>query len=116
MRKRTKGRKLSRKKDQRRALMRHLANSLVLVNSIVTTEAKAKELRPFVEKAVSKARRRTLAARRMLAKDFSPAALSVLFGDLVEKFASRPGGYTRITKLPLRESDGARMAKIEFIG
>jgi large subunit ribosomal protein L17 len=115
MRKRKQGRKLSRKKDQRKALMRSLARSLVLQGKIKTTEAKAKELTPFIAKQVTQAKKGGLSARKNLAKLFSNETVKKLVNEIAPKYAERKGGYTRIIKLGARKSNGARMAIIEFV-
>ena len=114
MQKRKKGRKLSRKKDQRKALLRSLARSLILKEKIKTTEAKAKELAPFVEKHISRSRTDNLQSRRVLARFFSKEIVKKLIVDIAPKYKERKGGYTRIIKLGPRKSDGAKMAIIEL--
>ena len=111
------GRQLRRTSEQKLALMRNLATSLIESESIETTEAKAKELRPFIEKLVTKARSGTLHARRLAIRHVQkrePA--DKLFQVIGPRFASRNGGYTRILKTGFRKGDGADMARIEFVG
>jgi len=109
-------RKFHREKNQRVALMKSLARSLVLKQKIRTTEAKAKELRPYAEKLVTLAQKETLAARRLLiARVGTDAAKKLTKGGLAAGYKGRAGGYTRITKLVPRKSDGAKMAIIEFV-
>jgi len=115
MRKRKIGRKLSRKRDQRKALLKGLASSLFLKEKIKTTEAKAKEVSRFAEKCVTKAKKRDLAARRHLARFFSKEVVKKLVDDIGKRYKERPGGYTRIMKLGPRKSDGAKMATIELV-
>jgi large subunit ribosomal protein L17 len=110
----TKGRSFGRDKDQKKALMRSLAESFLLHEKITTTEAKAKELRPYVEKLVSRGRNKTLHNQRLFQKSFRVEIQKKLF-ELGKKYIDRPGGYTRITKLSPRASDSARMAVIEFV-
>ncbi|MFH1392134.1 MAG: 50S ribosomal protein L17 [bacterium] len=107
-------RKLSRKKDQRKALLRSLAESLILQEKIQTTEAKAKELRPYIEKLVTKARKNTLASRRDLLKLFDNNIVNKL-NQISQKYLTRQGGYTRIIKLTPRQTDSAQIAIIEFV-
>lgn len=113
--------KLGRRADHRDALLANLACSLIEHNRIKTTVAKAKALRPFVEKLVTKARLNTVHARRLVAGKLGPNSLRVekvvrkLFGDIAPLNATRPGGYTRIIKLGPRQSDAAPMAFIEFV-
>lgn len=116
MRHRVAGRKLSRNSSQRKALLRNLATDLLRHGKIQTTEAKAKSLRPVVEKLVTLAKRGDLHARRQAAaKLYSPAVLQKLFDEIAELYQDRPGGYTRIYKLGPRKGDGAPMALIELI-
>lgn len=141
-------RKLGRTSSHRKALLRNLCTSFVLHERIITTLPKAKELRPYAEKAVTLGRRARAAreagqneaalhATRQAAAFFFPgnagpeskqhdkpnakvtagvAALKKLTGELADRFAERPGGYTRIFKLGPRKGDGAEMALIEFVG
>ncbi|MEK7203761.1 MAG: 50S ribosomal protein L17 [Patescibacteria group bacterium] len=115
MRKRKKGKKFGRVKEQRRALMNSLVSALVLHKKIKTTEAKAKELRRFIEPLITKARVGDLAKRRQVRKFLSDSITKKLFDEIGPLYKERPGGYTRIIKLAPRESDGARMAQIEFV-
>ncbi len=115
MRKRKKGRKLHRKRDQRKALLKSLAESLILNEKIKTTEAKAKELRPFLEKKITLAKRGDLHARRLLARDFSKKVAKKLVQEIAPRYKERKGGYLRIIKLPPRKSDSAKMAVIELV-
>jgi large subunit ribosomal protein L17 len=115
MRKRKKGRKLSRKRDQRRALLNNLAVALFLKEKIKTTEAKAKEISHFVEKKISRARAGSLASRRLLEREFSPKIVKKIIEEIAPRYQERKGGYTRIIKLGPRKSDGAKMAIIELI-
>lgn len=102
--------------NQRDALMRSLARNLVNEGRITTTLAKAKSLRPYVEKLVTKAKIGTLASRRLLVSRIhgEPEA-KVLIETLAPKYKDRKGGYTRIIRLPRRELDAAEMAMIEFV-
>ena len=116
MRHRKAGRSLRRTSEQKLALMRNLATSLIENGAIETTEAKAKELRPFVEKLITKARNGTLHARRLAGRHVQKrAAADKLFQEIGPRFATRPGGYTRILKTGHRKGDGADMARIELI-
>ncbi len=116
MRHRKAGRQLRRTSEQRLALLRNLASSLIEHGAIETTEAKAKELRPFVEKLVTKAKQGTLHARRLAGRHVHKRETAdKLFQELGPKFAARPGGYTRILKTGARRGDGAEMARIEFV-
>lgn len=115
MRKGKKGKKFGRVKEQRKALMRSLASSLVLHKKIETTETKAKELRRFIEPLITKAKVGDLARRRQVRRYLSDSVTKKLFNEIGPAYKDRPGGYTRIIKLAPRESDGARMAQIEFV-
>lgn len=97
--------------------MINLAQDLFEHKRIKTTLGKAKEMRPFVEKLITKAKTDTLASRREVAKVCSkPAILQHLFSEIGPKNSERPGGYTRIIKLGVRVGDAAPMAIIELVG
>lgn len=116
MRHRVAGRKLSRNSAQRKALLRGLATELLRHGKLQTTEAKAKSLRPVVEKLITLGKRGDLHARRQAAaRLYDPAILQKLFDEIAEAFQDRPGGYTRIYKLGPRKGDGAPMAQIELV-
>jgi large subunit ribosomal protein L17 len=116
VRHRVKGRKLGRNASQRKALMRNLAISLILHERIRTTEAKAKELRPYVEKLVTLSREDTRHHRNVAMSRLSDdRAVEKLFDVLGPRFEDQPGGYTRIYKLGNRLGDNAEMSLIEFI-
>jgi len=116
MRHRAKGRQLSRTSSHRRALLRNMATSLFEHGAIVTTEAKAKELRPYAEKLITLARRGDLHARRQAEQKIKDReVLGRLFSEIGPRFAARPGGYTRILKMGHREGDGADIARIELL-
>lgn len=108
-------RKFGRKKNQRQALMKSLARSLVLKRKIKTTEAKAKELRPYTEKLITLGKKETLAARRLLISRVGDDAAKKIAVTLVPEYKERNGGYLRITKMVRRTSDGSPMAVIEFV-
>ena len=117
MRHRKVGRSLRLTSEQRLALLRYLATSLIEQGAILTTEAKAKELRPFVEKLITKARTGTLHARRLAGIHIHKrGAADKLFQEIGPKFATRKGGYTRIIKTGHRKGDAAEMARIELVG
>jgi large subunit ribosomal protein L17 len=115
MRKRHKGRKLSRKKGQRKALLKSLARELFLRERIKTTEAKAKELRSFAEKFIERAKEKNLSNIRYTSRFFAKDVIKKLFDEIGPRYKERRGGYTRILKLGQRRSDGAKMAIIELI-
>lgn len=109
-------RKFGREMNQRDALLRSLARNLINKNRITTTLAKAKSLRPFVEKLVTKAKVQNLANRRLIvSKIQGEKEMNVLIKTLGPKYKERNGGYTRIIKLPRRKLDAAPMAMIEFV-
>jgi large subunit ribosomal protein L17 len=146
MRHRVAHRKLGRKTEHRLALLRNLCTSLITHERLITTLPKAKELRPFAERAITLGKRALAAEapetalhnRRIASAYFHTgntnrvpdggykrphaprtagvAALEKLFGELAERFSERPGGYTRILKLGARKGDGAEMALIELVG
>jgi large subunit ribosomal protein L17 len=116
MRHRAKGRQLSRTSTHRRAMLNNMATSLFEHGRVVTTEAKAKELRPFAEKLITLARRGDLHARRLVERKIKDReVLGRLFSEIGPRFAARPGGYTRILKLGHRPGDGADVARIELL-
>ena len=115
MRKLKKGRKLSRKRDQRRALLKSLAQSLFLKEKIKTTQAKAKELSSFAEKQITLAKRGDLTSRRRLVRYFSKEIAKKLIEEIAPRYKERKGGYTRIIKLGPRKNNGAKMAIIELV-
>jgi len=115
MRKRKKGRKLSRKTDQRRALLKALLNALVLHEKIETTEAKAKEISGLFDKFVTKAKKGDIHSRRLVSGFFNPPLVKKLVDDIAKRYKDRHGGYARIVNLGPRKSDGARMAIIELV-
>jgi large subunit ribosomal protein L17 len=115
MRKKNKGRALSRPTNQRKALLRSLATSLFLHGKITTTEAKAKELRVVAEKFITRAKDNTMANQRLLIASINPGIVKKLVNDIAPKYAARQGGYTRIIKIGPRKSDSARMVIIELV-
>jgi large subunit ribosomal protein L17 len=116
VRHRAKGRQLSRTSSHKRALLNNMATSLFEHGRVVTTEAKAKELRPFAEKLITLARRGDLHARRLVERRIKDRdTLGKLFSEIGPRFAARPGGYTRILKMGHRPGDGADIARIELL-
>lgn len=109
------GRKFGRERNQRKSLFRNLSHALIMSERIMTTEAKAKELRPKVEKLLTIAKAGTLASRRILAERLPSDSAKKMVTTLAPRFQERRGGYTRIIKLAPRKSDSARRALIEFI-
>ncbi len=115
MRHRKKKQKLGSSFHQRRAILRSLATAIILKERIFTTEGKAKKVRPFIEKAISKAKKDTLANRRLLLKDFNLKIVNKLIKDIAPKYINQSGGYTRIVKTVNRKADSAKMVFIELI-
>ncbi len=109
-------RKLSRKSGHRKALFRNMSAALIKHEQIETTLPKAKELRPYIEKLITLAKRGGLSNRRLAqARLLDETQLKKLFGELAERYSDRQGGYTRIIKAGYRASDSAQMAIIEFV-
>lgn len=114
--------RLRRTSDQRKALLRDLVTDLIIHGQIMTTEAKAKELRKFADKMVTLGKKGTLAARRQAASFVrnedvkeGQTALQKLFDELAPKYKDRNGGYTRVVKTLPRLGDTAAMAVIQFV-
>ncbi len=111
------GRRLSRTTEHRQAMLRNLITSLLDVERVETTQAKAKEARQWAEKVITLAKRGDLHARRLtLAVVRSKKVVAKLFGELKERYQDRPGGYTRIIPLGVRLGDGAPMSILELVG
>lgn len=135
MRKRIKARKLSRSRDQRKALRKSLMSEFFLHEKIKTTEAKAKEIRPLIEKFITTAKSANyskpvsgdkdegskdkekggISQRRLLGKLFSTKVVKKIIEEIAPQFKNRNGGYTRIIKIGARKSDGAKIAIIELV-
>ncbi len=110
------GRKLGRNSSSRLALSRAQATALLREGRIQTTVAKAKELRPFVEKLITTAKDDSLHARRTVLRDIQDReVVRKLFGEIAPKYAERPGGYTRILRVGVRRGDAAPIALIELV-
>ena len=119
-------RKLGRTSDQRKAMLRDLATSLIISERIETTEARAKEVRSVVEKLITLGKKGDLASRRNAAKtlrnveilnedETTQTALQKLLGEIAERYTERQGGYTRILKQGPRRGDGAESVIIELV-
>lgn len=108
-------RKLGRERKVRTALLKSLALSLILNGKIKTTDAKARELRPTVEKMITSGMSGTVTAHRLLVAKVGSIGAKKIISELSPKYKDRKGGYTRITKLPARVSDGSLMSIIEFV-
>ncbi|MCK4473870.1 50S ribosomal protein L17 [Candidatus Parcubacteria bacterium] len=115
MRKRKKGRKLSRERNQRIALLKTLASALFLKEKIKTTEAKAKEVSGFAAKFITRAKKKDLAATRYVLRFFTKKLAKKLVEEIAPRYKNRSGGYTKIIKLGERKRDGAKMAIIELV-
>jgi large subunit ribosomal protein L17 len=97
-------------------MLANLTTSLIYQERITTTITKAKVLRPYVEKLISKARRGDLHARRQVLRHITDTeAVTILFDEIAPRYAERPGGYTRIVRVGQRRGDGAERAIIEFV-
>ena len=111
-----KGRKLGRKRDQRRALLKGLATSLVMEESIETTLPKAKELVRYIEKLITKAKKSNLANRRAVIAGLSTQVAAVkLVDQIAPQLTGRTSGHVRVERTRLRVGDGAQMAIVEFV-
>ena len=116
MRHKLAGRSLGRPSGHRQAMFRNLVTDLLDYEKITTTEAKAKEVRVLAEKMITLGKGGSLNARRQaLAFIYSKRVVDKLFDDLSPRFAERPGGYTRTTKLGPRPGDGASMVRMELV-
>ena len=110
-------RKFGRKANVRRGFIRSLAVAILTHERIMTTEARAKELGPYIEKLVTKALNNDLASRRTISSRLGnqETLANKLVDTIAPRYADREGGYLRITKLPQRGGDAAKMAVIEFV-
>lgn len=111
------GRKLGRPTDHRLALFRNLVTDLLKHERIITTEAKAREVKGMAERVITLGKRGDLASRRRaLGFVYDKKVVEKIFDELGPRYANRPGGYSRMVKLGPRQGDGARMAQLELIG
>lgn len=109
-------RKLSRKSGHRKALFRNMSAALIKHEQIMTTAPKAKELRPYIEKLITLAKKGGLSNRRLAqSRLLDETQLKKLFDVLAERYADRDGGYTRVIKAGIRASDSAPLAVIELV-
>ncbi len=121
MKHRVTGRKFSRKKGPREAMIKTLLGSIIVRERVKTTEAKAKEAKPKIDRLITKAKKmkadptKSAAVIRDLRKHLPLVAVKKLSGEFLDRFKTRQSGYTRITKLEQRKSDAAKMAVIEFV-
>ncbi len=116
MKHRRAGKTLDRSSDARGALLRGLATSVILYEHVNTTLAKAKAVRPLVERMITKGKVKSLHTRRQLARTLmTETAILKILEELGPRYAKRPGGYTRIIKLGTRKGDGAEIAQIQLV-
>lgn len=116
MRHRKDGRRFDMPTAQRRAMFRSITTAVLRNGSVLTTEARAKETRRFVDRMVTLGKRGTLHARRQALRFvYDEKVVRSLFDDLAPRYADRPGGYTRVVKLVRRKGDGSRMARLELV-
>lgn len=116
MKHRRAGKTLDRKTAPRRALLRGLATSVILYEHVNTTLAKAKAVKPLVERLITKGKVKTLNTRRQLGRVLmTETAVNKVLEELGPRYATRPGGYTRIVKLGARKGDGAQIAQIQLV-
>lgn len=108
-------RKFGRKQGQRKALLKGLMVGIISSGKVETSEPKAKELRPHIEKLITKGKLGTLAAYRGVIATVGPTAGKKLFTEIAPKYKGRNGGYTRITKAIARKGDGSPRAFVEFV-
>ncbi|MSR84822.1 50S ribosomal protein L17 [Candidatus Uhrbacteria bacterium] len=116
MRHRRVGKTLDRSSGPRRALLHNLMTSIILYEHVNTTLAKAKAVKPMVEKVITRGKTKSLATRRLLMKVLPmESAVNKILEELGPRYATRPGGYTRIIKLGTRHGDGAETAQIQLV-
>ena len=116
MRHKKKGRKLGRKVGNRRALLMNLASQMIIYKRIKTTDAKAKELRMFIEPLITLGKKNDLHSRRMIIRKLPKKAIvKTLYDEVAPVYVDRNGGYTRIIKLGYRDNDRAPVSIIEFV-
>ncbi len=116
MRHAKKGKKFGREKGQRKAFVKGLAHNLIQHEKITTTEARAKELRGFVERLITHGKKQTVASLRLLMRHLPKATAYKLYHEIAPRYADRKGGYTRVTKIAkLRKHDASQMATIELV-
>ncbi|MFA7169787.1 MAG: 50S ribosomal protein L17 [Candidatus Paceibacterota bacterium] len=110
-----KGRKFKRDHAQRKALMKHLAESIILQEKIQTTTAKAKELAPYIARLITRAKKQDLLAAKIVHGILSDEPAKKLLGEIAKKYETRNGGFTRIIKVSDRKGDAAKMSIIELV-
>lgn len=110
-----KKKRFSRNTNVRNALFKALLKNLIINKRIKTSEAKAKTIKPKIEKLVTLAKKKTLASKKLIGERLSSFSAAKDLEKIAEKYGNRSGGYTRILKIGQRKSDGAKMAIIEFV-
>ncbi len=115
MKHKKKGRQFKRSKSQRKALLKHLAEAIILHGKIKTTTAKAKELSPYLEKLITTAKKQGLPSAKLIHSKLSDEPAKKLLKEIAARYKSRNGGCTRIVKIGNRKGDAAKMAIIEFV-
>lgn len=110
-----KGRKFKRDHAQKKALMKHLAESIILQEKIQTTTAKAKELAPYIAKLITRAKKQDLLAAKIIHGMLADVPAKKLLNEIAKKYENQPGGFTRIIKVGDRKGDAAKMSVIEFV-
>ena len=115
MKHKKKGRQFKRSESQRKALLKHLAEAIILHERITTTTAKAKELSSYIEKLVTAAKKQNLSSAKLIHSKLADQAAKKLIREIAKKYAQRNGGYTRVVKLGKRKGDAAEMSTIEFV-
>jgi large subunit ribosomal protein L17 len=115
MKHKSKGRQFKRSKSQKKALMKHLSEAIILQEKITTTTAKAKELSSHVEKLITVAKKKNLLAAKAIHGKLSDEASKKLLLEIADKYKNRNGGYTRIIKISERKGDVAKMSVIELV-
>jgi large subunit ribosomal protein L17 len=109
------GRKFKRDHAQKKALMKHLAEAIILQEKIETTQAKAKELAPYIDRLITRAKKGDLLAAKIIHAILADEPAKKLLNDIAKRYDTRHGGYTRIIKLGARNHDAAPIALIEFV-
>jgi len=107
--------KIAKTRNQRKAIYRAMAANLILKEKIITTEARAKKIKPFIEKIISRSKQNTLVNRRYLLRFFSKKVVDKLLKEIGVRYQQRPGGYLRIVKIGVRKNDATKMVILEMI-
>lgn len=115
MKHKSKGRQFKRSTSQKKALMKHLSEAIILQEKITTTTAKAKELSSFVEKLITVAKKKNLLAAKTIHSKLADKPSKKLLSEIADRYKSRNGGYTRVIKVSERKGDIAKMSVIEFV-